>query len=88
MYEILRKSYRIAGKIFTIKQTVVQSSLAYNYLSISDARNYAVQFEWDFRSFSGLHHLRVSNHLKAHIILYYIRNFKKILLNSGQEFYN
>ena len=31
-----------------------------------------VQFEWDFRSFSGLHHLRVSNHLKEHIILYYI----------------
>jgi hypothetical protein len=51
IYETLRKSYRIAGKIFTIKQTVVQSSHAYNWLSISDARNYTVQFEWDFRSF-------------------------------------
>ena len=72
MYEILRKSYRIPGKIFTIKQTVVQSSHAYNWLSISDARNYTVQFEWDFRSFSGLHHLRVSNHLKEYIILYHV----------------
>ena len=30
----------------------------------------AVMFEWDFRSFSGLHHLHVSNQLKGHIILY------------------
>ena len=70
-YETLRKFYRIAGKIFTIKQTVVQSEHAYNWLSISDARS-TVMFEWDFRSFSGLHHLHVSNQLKGHIILYYI----------------
>ena len=53
LYETFRKSYRIAGKIFTIEQTVVQSSyimgLAYQ---MTDARS-TVQFEWDFRSFSG-----------------------------------
>jgi hypothetical protein len=79
MYEILRKSYRIAGKIFTIKQTVVQSSYIIGLVyQMTDARS-TVMFEWDFRSFSGLHHLRVSNHLKAHIILYNTPNFKKIL---------
>ena len=38
---------------------------------MTDARS-TVMFEWDFRSFLGAHHLRVSNHLKEHIILYYI----------------
>jgi hypothetical protein len=72
MYEILRKSYRIAGKNFTIKQTVVQSSYIFGLVyQMTDARS-TVMFEGDFRSFSGLHHLRVCNHLKEHIILYYI----------------
>jgi hypothetical protein len=31
-----------------------------------------VMFEWDSRSFSGLHHLHVTNQIKQHIILYNI----------------
>ena len=38
-----------------------------------------LMFEWDFRSFSGLHHLRVTNQIKEHVILYNIWKFKKIV---------
>jgi hypothetical protein len=42
-------------------------------------------FEWDFRSFSGLYHLRVSNRFKAHIILYY-ETFRKSYRIAGKIF--